>query len=181
MLPLCFQLKFCLLFLLLSPPPPLFNLGLRTSQFPALLSDPSLEMFKCLYFLLSRSIPFFPIFFCISFFLFPPHPPSLDYFPYFVKTKGWIMRALCCLYVCVSPPSTFGCLNLFLWNLASEPISKEYFINPSRQSVRLYLYPSIVARQRLSKNVNAATNTHATIKELFDASFLCGPCHIKGK
>jgi hypothetical protein len=45
-----------------------------------------------------------------------------------------------------------------------------YLINPSHQSVCLYVYPSIVARQRLSRNVTAATNTHATIGELLDAS-----------
>jgi hypothetical protein len=31
--------------------------------------------------------------------------------------------------------------------------------------------PPIVARQRLGKNVTAATNTHAKIEELLDASF----------
>jgi hypothetical protein len=46
-------------------------------------------------------------------------------------------------------------------------ISTAYFINPSRQSV----YPFIVARQRLGKNVTAATNAHATTEELLDASF----------
>jgi hypothetical protein len=39
--------------------------------------------------------------------------------------------------------------------------------------------PLIVARQRLSRNVTAVTNKHATIEELLDASFLCGPCSIK--
>jgi hypothetical protein len=33
------------------------------------------------------------------------------------------------------------------------------------------MYPSIVARERLDKNVIAATNTHAIIEELLDASF----------
>jgi hypothetical protein len=40
------------------------------------------------------------------------------------------------------------------------------------QSVCLYVNPPIVARQRLAKNVTAATNTHATIGNLLDASFL---------
>jgi hypothetical protein len=31
--------------------------------------------------------------------------------------------------------------------------------------------PPIVARQRLGKNVTAATNTHAKIEELLEASF----------
>jgi hypothetical protein len=46
-----------------------------------------------------------------------------------------------------------------------------YFVNLSHQSVFLYVYPLLVARQRLGKNITAATNTHATIEELFDASF----------
>jgi hypothetical protein len=43
------------------------------------------------------------------------------------------------------------------------------FLNPSHQSVCPYVYPSIVTRQWLSKNVIMATNTHATIEELLDA------------
>jgi hypothetical protein len=39
----------------------------------------------------------------------------------------------------------------------------------------------IVARQRLGKHVPAATNTHATIEELMNAYFLCGPCLIEGE
>jgi starvation-inducible outer membrane lipoprotein len=55
--------------------------------------------------------------------------------------------------------------------MAPEPISKEYFINPSHQSVSLYVYPPVVARQRLGKIVTATTNTQKTIEELLDASF----------
>jgi hypothetical protein len=36
--------------------------------------------------------------------------------------------------------------------MAPEPISTAYFINPSHQSVCLYVYPPIVARQQLGKN-----------------------------
>jgi hypothetical protein len=54
--------------------------------------------------------------------------------------------------------------------MAREPILTAYFINPSYQSVLLCL-SLIVARQRLGKNVTAATNTHAKIEELLDASF----------
>jgi hypothetical protein len=43
--------------------------------------------------------------------------------------------------------------------MALALISAAYFINPSRQSVFLYVYPTIVARQRLGKNVSATTNT----------------------
>jgi hypothetical protein len=76
---------------------------------------------------------------------------------------------------------------------APEPMSTAYLKNPSHQSVRLYVYPPIiakqrlgknslivarqrlgknppiVARQRLGRNVTAVTNTHATIEELLDS------------
>jgi hypothetical protein len=55
--------------------------------------------------------------------------------------------------------------------MATEPISTAYFINPSNLSVCLYVYPLIVARQRLGRNVTAAMNTQATTEELLDASF----------
>jgi hypothetical protein len=46
-------------------------------------------------------------------------------------------------------------------------------LNKSLLSVCVCLYiPHNVARQRLSKNVTAATNTHATIEELLDAFFM---------
>jgi hypothetical protein len=57
-----------------------------------------------------------------------------------------------------------------MYIMAPEPISTAYFINPSHYSVCLYANPPIVAKQRLAKNVTAATNTHATI-ELFYESF----------
>jgi hypothetical protein len=50
--------------------------------------------------------------------------------------------------------------------MASKPLSTAYFINPSHQSVCLYVYATLVARQRLGKNVTAATNSHATMKDL---------------
>jgi hypothetical protein len=55
--------------------------------------------------------------------------------------------------------------------IAPEPISTAYLINPSDQYVCLYVYPSIVARQRLGKNVTVGTNTHAIIEELLATSF----------
>jgi hypothetical protein len=57
---------------------------------------------------------------------------------------------------------------------APEPISTAYFVNPSHQSVCLYVYPLIVGRQRLGKDVSAAKNTQATIDEVLDASFSMG-------
>jgi hypothetical protein len=55
--------------------------------------------------------------------------------------------------------------------MALEPITTLYFINSSHQYVRLCVYLSIVARQRLGKSVTAATNVHVTIEKLFDALF----------
>jgi hypothetical protein len=52
--------------------------------------------------------------------------------------------------------------------MAPEPNSTAYFINPP---MSLYMYPHVVARQQLSKNIAAAMNTHATIEELLDLSF----------
>jgi hypothetical protein len=40
--------------------------------------------------------------------------------------------------------------------------------------------PPIVARQRLGRNVTEVTNTHATIEDLFDASFLMWPVSYQG-
>jgi hypothetical protein len=62
-------------------------------------------------------------------------------------------------------------MELGMYIMAPESISIAYFINPSHQSLCLYLYPPIVARQRLNKNVTAATNTHITVEELLDAFF----------
>jgi hypothetical protein len=53
--------------------------------------------------------------------------------------------------------------------MAPKPISAAYLINPSHQSAFICVY-SAVAGQRFCKNVTAATNTHATVGELLDAS-----------
>jgi hypothetical protein len=52
------------------------------------------------------------------------------------------MRSPCCQCVslCISPLSTFAKLRTYI--MAPEPISTAYFINPSHQSVCLYVYPS---------------------------------------
>jgi hypothetical protein len=62
-------------------------------------------------------------------------------------------------------------MKLGMYITAPEPISTAYFIDPFRESVCLYVYPFIVARQRLGKNITVATNTQATIEELLDAKF----------
>jgi hypothetical protein len=62
-------------------------------------------------------------------------------------------------------------MKLGMYIMTPEPIAKAYIINPSHQSLCVYVYPSILARQRLGKNITAATNTHATTEELLDTSF----------
>jgi hypothetical protein len=100
----------------------------------------------------------------------------LLYFSYFEnKYKSRLMGSP--LYLCLSdpPPNNFWMperifMKLGMYIMAPEHISMAYFINLSHRSVYLYVYPSVVARQRLGKNVTPATNTHATI-ELLNASF----------
>jgi hypothetical protein len=77
--------------------------------------------------------------------------------------------------------------------MVPDPISMAYFTNFSHRPVRLYVYPLIVARQRigknapivtrerLGKNVTVATNTHATIEEMLDASFCVRSVSFQGK
>jgi hypothetical protein len=52
-----------------------------------------------------------------------------------------------------------SCMKLGMYIMTPKPISTAYFINSSHQFVGLYVYPLIVARQLLGKNVTAATNT----------------------
>jgi hypothetical protein len=86
------------------------------------------------------------------------------------------MRSPCSVCVCASPHIKFrmseqSFMKPGIYIMVPEPILTMYFINPTNQSVCLYLYPSIVALQRFGKNVTAATNTHVTIEELLDALF----------
>jgi hypothetical protein len=64
--------------------------------------------------------------------------------------------------------------------MTPERISTAYFINPSHQSVCLYVYPRIVARKRLGKNVTAEKNTRNS-RIVLMRRLLCGPCRVKGK
>jgi hypothetical protein len=57
-------------------------------------------------------------------------------------------------------------MNLGMYTMAPEPISTAYFVSPSHQPVGLYVYPAVVARQRLGKNFTAASNINITIEEL---------------
>jgi hypothetical protein len=78
--------------------------------------------------------------------------------------------------------------------MATEPISTAYFMNPSHQSVCLYVYPPYRCKATALLIVslhsvlgNGAVNTfprqliHATVEELLEASFLRGPCPVKGE
>jgi hypothetical protein len=75
------------------------------------------------------------------------------------------MQSPCCLSVNI--PLLFEFLNQFLQNLVCitchlSHISTAYFVNPSHQSVCLYAYTLVVARQRLSRHVPTAMNTCKT-------------------
>jgi hypothetical protein len=76
------------------------------------------------------------------------------------------MISRCCLCVCLCIPPI----------VARQGLGKNPLI-VARQ--RLGKNLPIVARQRLGRNSTAVTNTHATIKELLEASFQCGSCRIK--
>jgi hypothetical protein len=72
-------------------------------------------------------------------------------------------------------------MKLGTYIMARERISTAYFINPSHHPVCLCVSP-IFARQRLGqKNLMAATNTHATIKQLLVASFSMRSMSYEGK
>jgi hypothetical protein len=88
--------------------------------------------------------------------------------------------SLCCLYVYEYPPlPTLECVNQPSWNLVC--ISRHLSPHQRRSTwmlptnLCLYVYPLIVATQRLAKHVPAATNNW------WRRRFLCGPCRIKGK
>jgi hypothetical protein len=71
------------------------------------------------------------------------------------------MRSPRCLCVCGSHHINFQMtepvfLKLDMYIMAPEPLPTVYFINPSHQSLRLHVYPFLVARQQLDKNVTAA-------------------------
>jgi hypothetical protein len=52
-------------------------------------------------------------------------------------------------------------MKLGTYIMASEPISTAHFLNPSYQSVYLYVYPHVVARQRLGKDYRGNENTRS--------------------
>jgi hypothetical protein len=84
-----------------------------------------------------------------------------------------------CIFVSVYPPINFWMpdtvfMKLGVYIMAPKPISTAYFRNPSHQSMCQYVYPHIVARQRLCKHVPAATNNCWRC-------LLCVPCRVKEK
>jgi hypothetical protein len=54
------------------------------------------------------------------------------------------------------PETIFMKLGIYI--MAPESISTAYFINPSHQSLCYHVHHPIVARQRLGKNITAATD-----------------------
>jgi hypothetical protein len=85
------------------------------------------------------------------------------------------MRSPCCLCV---PPINLCMLEPVFMKLgmrimATEPIPTAYYINPSHQSVCLHVYPLVVTKQRLGKNV---TQQH---KHCWVCRFMYGLCRIK--
>jgi hypothetical protein len=57
-------------------------------------------------------------------------------------------------------------MKLGMYTMAPESTSTAHFINPSHQSVCLYVYTPIVARQRMGINVTGATNTQANSRRI---------------
>jgi hypothetical protein len=85
----------------------------------------------------------------------------LGYFYYLKKNKSRLMRSSCCL--CVSPLINFQmpepiCMKFGMYIMVFEPASMAYFKKPFHQSVCLYVYPPINARQWLSKHILTAPN-----------------------
>jgi hypothetical protein len=86
-----------------------------------------------------------------------------------------------CLYI---PAINFWMAELIfmkfgMYTMPPEPTSTAYFINPSHHSVYVYVYPPIVARQRLGKHVTVVMYTKKT--ELLDASFSMGSVSYQRK
>lgn len=68
-----------------------------------------------------------------------------------------------------------------MYNMAPDPISPAYFINPFHQCACLYACASFVASQRLGTNISDATNTHATIEELLNTSLFMWSMSYSGR
>jgi hypothetical protein len=117
----------------------------------------------------------------------------------FLKNKNRFMMSSCslCAYEHPPPINFWMPLPAFinLGTYTTEPVhnSTAYFINPSHQSVCMYVYPPIFARlrtgkyslvlirQRIGKNFTVATKKYATIEELLDATFSMSSVSYQGK
>jgi hypothetical protein len=69
---------------------------------------------------------------------------------------------------------------LGMYTVGSKPIWA-CFINPSLQSVCLYVYPLIIARQRFGKTLPLRRIHMQQMKNCWRNHFLCGPYRTKGK
>jgi hypothetical protein len=88
-----------------------------------------------------------------------------------LKNRSRLMRSPCCVPPLINVWMTEPVfMKLGMCIKGPVPISTAYLLNPHHQSVCLYVYPSVVTRQRLGKIVTAATNTHVT-SLLLNASF----------
>jgi hypothetical protein len=65
--------------------------------------------------------------------------------------------------------------------IAFETTSMKYFINPSLQSVCLYVYPPIQLLDNSSVYMFQCQRTHEINKNHWTHRFPCGPCRIKGE
>jgi hypothetical protein len=69
-------------------------------------------------------------------------------------------------------------MKLGVYIIAPEPISSAYSINPSHQSLRLYVYPlSLLDNDSVKMSPRQRIHTQL-IEELLNESYLCGTCRI---
>jgi hypothetical protein len=67
-----------------------------------------------------------------------------------------------------------------MYNMVIEPISMDYFINPSHQSVCLSMSPHLNARQRFGRNFAEVTNT-CNNKRIVGRVILCAVSVLSGE
>jgi hypothetical protein len=89
------------------------------------------------------------------------------------------------LCLCIPPLLSFEWLDKSkkpdIYIMGPEPISVAYVINPSDQSVCLYVYPPIITRQCLGKMLPRQQIHMQKQKNCWRCHFLCGSCCVKGK
>jgi hypothetical protein len=72
-------------------------------------------------------------------------------------------------------------MKLSMYIMASEPISKVYFINPSHKPMCLYVYPRLLLGNGSVKMLQRQWIHIQQQKNYWTRPFLCSPCHIDGK